>query len=172
MVASIVQILAALLLTALAFPPAAAQGLVDRSRREDIVRMQDEDPAMAAALRKARLTLDDFLRTAASPPANASAFAVKVPVSDDRDTEYFWIVPFSRDGDSFKGRLGNMPRLVRHVREGQEIRFSKSQIVDWMYVDVARRRMHGNFTACALLTKEKKEEAAKFRKLYGLECDV
>lgn len=170
--ASTVQLLAAFLLSALALPPAAAQDLVDRSRRDEIVRMQDEDPAMAAAFRKAKLTLDEFLRTAASPPANASAFAVKVPVSDDRDTEYFWIVPFSRDGDSFKGRLGNAPRLVRHVREGQEIRFSKSQIVDWLYVDVAKRRMHGNFTACALLTKERKEEAAKFRKLYGLECDV
>jgi uncharacterized protein YegJ (DUF2314 family) len=163
--------MALLLTAALALPPAAAQPIVERSRRDEVVRMQDEDPAMDAALRKAKLSLDDFLRTAASPPDNASSFAVKIAVSDGKDTEYFWIVPFTREGDSFRGTLGNTPRLVRHVRQGQEISFSKSQIVDWMYVDVDKRRLHGNFTACALLTKEKKEEAAKFRKLYGLECD-
>ncbi len=151
------RVTVAFLVTALALAPATAQ---------------DVDPAMAAALRKAQVSLEDFLRTAASPPANASAFAVKIALSDGKDTEHFWIVPFTRQGDSFKGTLGTTPRLVRHVRQGQDISFRKSQIVDWMYVDVDKRRMHGNFTACALLTKEKKEEAAKFRKLYGLECDA
>lgn len=164
--------IAALLLIVAAVSLAAAQGIVDRSRRDEIVRMKDQDPAMAAAFRKARATLDEFLRIASTPPPNTTSFAVKVAIADDRETEYFWILPFVREDEMFKGKLNNTPRLVRHVSEGQEIRFKRSEIVDWTYVDVAKRRMHGNFTACALLTKETPAEAAKFRKQYGLECDL
>jgi uncharacterized protein YegJ (DUF2314 family) len=163
--------LALVLLGIAVLPGAGAQGLVERSRQDEIVRMGNEEPAMAAAFRKARASLDEFLRIWASPPPDAGHFAVKVALSDRRETEYFWIVDFSRSGDAFRGRLGNTPRLVKHVREGQEIRFRKGEIVDWTYIDAAKRRMHGNFTACALLTREAPEEAARFREQYGLRCD-
>ena len=120
----------------------------------------------------AKATLDGFLRITESPPPNAASFAVKVAISDKKETEYFWISPFSWSGDSFEGRLNSTPRLVKHVREGQNLQFKRTDIVDWMYVDRAAQRMHGNFTACALLTKEKPEEAARFQKHYGLECDL
>jgi uncharacterized protein YegJ (DUF2314 family) len=166
------RIVILLALSALGVGDIAAQGIVERSQRDEIVRMGDDNPAMAKAFQKAKATLDSFLRIAQSPPPNTASFAVKVSISDKKETEYFWISPFSWAGDSFKGRLDNTPRLVSHVREGQELQFKRADIVDWMYVDRAARRMHGNFTACALLTKEKPEEAAKFRKHYGLECDL
>jgi uncharacterized protein YegJ (DUF2314 family) len=150
----------------------AAQGLVEKSQRDEIARMGNEEPAMAKAFQRAKATLDSFLRIAQSPPPSTASFAVKVAVSDKKETEYFWISPFSWAGDSFKGKLDNTPRLVSHVKEGQELQFKRADIVDWMYVDRATQRMHGNFTACALLTKEKPEEAAKFRKHYGLECNL
>jgi len=127
---------------------------------------------MARAFTKARASLDDFLALAQAPPPNTETFALKVAVSDSKDTEYFWISPFSYDDSVFRGRLSNTPRLVTNVSEGQEISFKKSEIVDWMYIDTAKRRMYGNFTACALLTKETPENAADFRRHYGLECDL
>ena len=48
--------------------------------------------------------------------------------------------------------------------------FSRSQIVDWLYVDEARQKMVGNFTMCALLTQEPAEEAAQIRRRYKLDC--
>lgn len=164
--------IAFLLLACIAVPELGAKDLVEKSRRDEIVRMSDDDPAMAQAFRKAKATLDQFLKIAASPPPNATSFAVKIAISDDKETEYFWILPFTRTGESFKGKLNNTPHLVRHVSEGQEIQFKKSEIVDWTYVDRSARRTYGNFTACALLTQEAPEEAAKFRKHYGLECDL
>lgn len=116
--------------------------------------------------------MDAFLKIAASPPPNTTSHAVKIAISDGKETEYCWILPFTRTGASFTGKLNNTPRLVAHVKEGQEIEFKKSEIVDWTYVDRSARRTYGNFTACALLTKEAPEEAAKFRKHYGLECDL
>ena len=149
-----------------------AQTVLDRSRKDDIVRAPEDDPAMAKAFRKAQTTLNNFLATANSPPPNTTSFAVKVAIRDKRETEYFWILPFSHDGDSFKGKINNTPRLVKHVRRGEEVRFSRSEIVDWMYVDTSNRRMYGNFTACALLTHESPVDAEKFRKQYGLDCDL
>lgn len=149
-----------------------SQSPLEKSQRDEISRMESDAPAMARAFKKARDSLDAFLRLAKAPPPNAETFAVKVAVSDSKEKEYFWISPFSHDGAVFRGRLNNTPRLVTNVAEGQEIRFKKSEIVDWMYVDTGKRRMYGNFTACALLTKETPEQAAEFRRHYGLECDL
>jgi uncharacterized protein YegJ (DUF2314 family) len=166
------RIVALVALSLLGCGDIADQGLVEKSQRDEIARMSSEEPAMAKAFQRASGTLDGFLRIAQSPPPNTASFAVKIALSDKKETEYFWISPFSWTGDSFKGTLGNTPRLVRHVKEGQELQFKRADIVDWMYVDNGTRRMHGNFTACALLTKEKPEEAARFQKHYGLECDL
>ena len=47
---------------------------------------------------------------------------------------------------------------------------ARADIVDWLYIDRPRRRMHGNFTACALMTREPAKEAAALRKQLGLAC--
>ncbi|HEX7053823.1 MAG TPA: DUF2314 domain-containing protein [Burkholderiales bacterium] len=156
---------------AMACATALAQTILEKSERDEVTRMSDEEPAMARAFERARRTLDHFLRLHRSPPPDTRGYAVKVGISEGANTEYFWITPFSVDGERFRGRLSNEPRLVTHVRNGQEIAFGRSDIVDWMYVDVARRRMHGNFTACALLSREPPEDAARFRARFGLQCD-
>ena len=40
-----------------------------------------------------------------------------------------------------------------------------------MHLEPAKNRMHGNFTACALLSKEPPKEAEAFKKQYGLRCE-
>lgn len=110
------------------------------------------------------------LRAAANPAPGTEDYALKVAVSEGNTTEYFWISDFERAGDGFTGELANEPRLVKKFRNGQRISFSRRLIVDWMYID-ARGRMLGNFTGCALLTKEPPAEARKFREAYGLQCD-
>jgi uncharacterized protein YegJ (DUF2314 family) len=148
-----------------------SESVLDRAKRDEIVMVPDEDPAMAAAFKKARATLDDFLVLAKNPPPHLRTIAVKVGLRDKKETEYFWIVPFREESTGFAGRLNNEPRLVKTVKMGQEIRFTKQEIVDWMYVDTLKKKMEGNFTVCALLTRESREEAAKMKKQMGIECD-
>ena len=133
--------------------------------------MSREDPAMRAAFAKAAATLDEFLAKAAAPQAGTSNYALKVAISDGRDTEYFWVSDFSNEGDRFSGTLKNEPRVVKKYKSGERIQFSKAQITDWMYIDGAKRRMMGNFTACALLTEEPPAQAQAFKKRYGLQCE-
>jgi uncharacterized protein YegJ (DUF2314 family) len=62
-----------------------SQSPLEKSRRDEISRMDSEDPAMARAFRKARTSLDDFLALAKAPPPNTQTYALKVAVSDSKD---------------------------------------------------------------------------------------
>ena len=150
---------------------ANAQSISEKAANDDVVFRQDSDPAMRHALAKAAATLPDFLKLAANPKAGTSGYAVKVGISDGRYTEYFWVNRFSGAGGTFTGTLNNEPRLVRKHKLGDQVSFTEKQIADWTYVDEARGKVVGNFTACALLSKEPPDEAAAFKRRYGLVCE-
>lgn len=162
-----IMIIFLLLLTTTAF----GQSLTDRAKNDELAYMVDADPAMRNAFEKARATLDDFLGKSQSPPPDTSGYALKVGIVDSGKTEYFWVNNFFERDGQFTGQINNEPRIVRTVRFGQRYTFAKSQIVDWVYVDRMQRKMVGNFTACALLTKEPPREREAMKRQYGLECD-
>lgn len=150
---------------------AQAQNLIERVRRDEIAYMTSEEPAMRRAFEQARASLDTFLTKSKAPASGTDGHALKVAISDGKNTEYFWVVDFASDGDQFTGVLNNEPRLVKKHKYGEKIAFRRDQIADWTYMDTANRRMHGNYTACALLTKEPPAQAAEFKRQYGLRCD-
>jgi uncharacterized protein YegJ (DUF2314 family) len=149
---------------------ALSQSVSERIEKDEIVYMADEAPAMRKAFAVARASLDDFLKIAKKPPEHLTSFALKVAVSDGGSTEYFWVTDFeAKGGTRFAGEINNEPRLVKTMKMGQRYAFTRSQIVDWIYIDEAEEKMVGNFTMCALLTQEAKEEAAELRKRYNLD---
>jgi uncharacterized protein YegJ (DUF2314 family) len=149
---------------------AAAQSISEKAAKDEVVFRQDSDPAMRKALSKAAATLPEFLKLAANPKTGTSSYALKVGIADSQYTEYFWVNNFSKVGSSFTGTLNNEPRLVKKHKIGDQITFTEKQIADWTYRDEANRVI-GNFTACALLSKEPPAEAAAFKKQYGLTCE-
>ena len=160
----------ALLLAACGDRPAAPTPL-ERAARDEVVRVAAEDPAMRAAIARAQGSLDGFLALLDAAPPHVEHAAVKVGIRDGADTEYFWLGEVRRDGEGFVGTLDNAPRLVRTVRAGQRYRFTRADIVDWLYYDRRENRMIGNFTGCALLAREPPAQAAEFRRAYRLRCD-
>ncbi len=145
-----------------------AKSALERARRDDIVFMADDHPYMAAAMRKAKSSLSEFLALARNPQSSMRHFAVKIGIKDGKKVEYFWITPFRESNDRFTGPIDNIPRHVKNVAADQTIAFGKADIVDWMYID--GDRMKGNFTACALLKREPKKQANAFRRKFGLDC--
>ena len=150
--------------------PLHAASLVDRARKDEAASMPDEDPAMRKAFEAARASLDGFLEKLKSPPTGTGGYAVKVGIRSGTDIEYLWVGNLSIDGDRLSGRIDNAPRTVKTVKAGDTHGFDRADIVDWLYIDRPRRRMHGNFTACALMTREPPKEAAALRKQLGLAC--
>jgi uncharacterized protein YegJ (DUF2314 family) len=165
----------ALVLASLSLAAASLRGwsqtITERAERDEVTHMASEEPAMREAFAKAKATLSDFLTTAGNPPAGTTGFALKVAISDGKNTEYFWVNKFSSAGSVFTGVLNNEPRLVKRHKLGETISFDEKQIADWTYVDQTQRRMVGNFTACALLTKEPPAQAEAFKRQYGLRCE-
>ena len=157
---------------ALLVPAAGAQSLLQKADKDDLVFMRDEEPAMKKAFAKASASLNDFLAVARAAAPTHTSFAMKVAISQGKKTEYFWVSDFAEKADgSFEGEIANEPRMVKHVKLGQRYSFPRVHIVDWTYIDTGSRAMAGNFTLCALLTKEPAAQAEAMKKRYRLDCD-
>jgi uncharacterized protein YegJ (DUF2314 family) len=143
---------------------------VERARRDEISKVAKDDPDMAAAFRKARDTLPEFLALARAPRPSIDHLAVKVGIPHGDDgSEFFWLSPFEPRGGKYTGRINNTPRMAKTVKFGQVIEFSEDEIVDWLYLEDGK--MRGNFTACAMLKREPADQAEAMRKEFGLSCD-
>jgi uncharacterized protein YegJ (DUF2314 family) len=149
--------------------PYASGTLMDKARRDDVALVEKNDPDMAAAFRKARETLPEFLALAHAPRPTASKLAVKIAIAAGDDDEYFWVAQFAPRGDKYGGKINNTPRAAKQVKLGQLVEFSEAEIVDWLYMEGGK--MHGNFTACALLKREPPDQLEAMKKQFGLSCD-
>lgn len=112
--------------------------------------VHSDETAWLRATEKAQATLDDFLTKAKLLPAGTSAYALKVRIQQGRDTEYFWLNEFTWTDGAFTGRINDEPRLVKSVKAGEIVRFNRSQIVDWKYVDEKTGVTVGDFTSKAV----------------------
>lgn len=165
-----VVLLALLLYSAAISSSAFSQSFTDKAKKDSAVDMSDEDPAMQKAMERARAGLEDFLRKAGSPPPDTDQYSVKVRVSEGDKQEYLWVSNLKAQGDLWSGRIDNLP-IIRSVKKGQSYSFAKTEIVDWTYINRSKKKVFGNFTTCALLTKEPRGVAESIQRQYGLECD-
>ena len=163
-------VLSGALIILLMSPPLFADSFTEKAKKDRTVEMSDEDPAMQKAMERARAGLDDFLKKARSPLPDTDQYSVKVRVSEGGNQEYLWVSDLKSQGDLWSGRIDNLP-VMRSVKKGQSYSFAKTEIVDWTYIDKNKKRIVGNFTTCALLTKESPDVAQKIQKQYGLECN-
>lgn len=149
-----------------------AQSRAERAKKDE-TDAPKVDPVMEQAFRLARASLDQFLELAQVPPPHLRGFALKVGITEEPDlVEYFWINDFVQSGDSFSGKINNRPVIVKRVRRGRAHQFRREDIVDWTYIDMETRTIHGNYTACALLVRKPPDLAAELREKFGLVCDI
>lgn len=144
-------------------------GVVQKAERDELIILPANDPAMAAAIRGARRTLSEFLALAKRPGPTMNGFAVKIALGADIGAEFFWIHPFAHVGESFIGQINTIPRAVVTLKIGDTIAFRKNEIVDWMYVDAGR--MHGNYSARAILKSAPPRDRDAFKRRFGLDFD-
>ncbi|RWA70280.1 DUF2314 domain-containing protein [Mesorhizobium sp.] len=132
------------------------------------VMVAPDDADMAAAIAKARSSLDGFLALSDAPPPGTDKFKLKVMVVDGNVTEHFWVIPFKRTATGFVGILANEPELVRNVVFGQNIEFTRDDISDWGYTKNGHQV--GSFTVCVMFKQMSKEDADYMRAQYGFDC--
>lgn len=130
---------------------------------EDQVVSDYDEAEMDAAIEKAKATIDVFVKELKDP--TGEDHAVKVGISDSKNTEYFWMSDLTFDGTQFKGTINNEPMLVDNVEEGQSWSVAKADAVDWMFTKDGK--IHGNRTMVPLLKSMPKAEADAFREMLA-----
>lgn len=133
-----------------------------------VISAANGNPDMQQAIRQARSTLDTFLVTAATPPEGAEGFRLKVALNEGNLTELFWVTPFRVTEDGFEGTLANDPAVLKMVKAGQHVRFTRAEVADWGY----RKDGHqvGSYTMCAQFKTMPKAEADYYRNNSGFDC--
>jgi len=134
----------------------------------EILMFGAEDKEMVAAIREARSSLDTFLQLARKPSPEVTGLKLKVMVKDANGTEHFWVAPFKPTATGFEGTVANEPRIVKSVKHGQLLSFTRADISDWGYVKNGRQV--GSFTVCVMLKQAPKEQADYYRKNHGFDC--
>ncbi|MGL4242427.1 MAG: DUF2314 domain-containing protein [Beijerinckiaceae bacterium] len=155
-------------------PPAPVRDTAD----ENVKQVDADHPLMKAARQRAQDGLDEFLSIASKPPPGARGFMLKVALKADGQTENIWVGALERrvrkkffitTSESFSGRLGNEPVIVKGRKMGDRVSFSRSDIRDWMY-QTPEGRMAGNASACAIAAANGQAMVEKLSRQYGLDC--
>jgi len=156
------------LLPAIAVMFLGMSALAQTRDHNEILKVPNEDRAMAEAIAKAQSTLDDFLWVWKSQPPGTSEYRLKVRIKDGSLSEHFWVRPFSPTASGFEGVLANEPRVVKNVKGGQRITFTRADISDWGYLRDGKQV--GSFTICSMFKHAPKEQVDYYQKNYGFDC--
>ena len=152
-------------IVALLFLPIAN---ADEKIQDRTVIVTRQDPEMLKAIEQAQASLGDFLKIKANPPKGATAFKVKVKITDSNVTEHMWVTPFRELDSGFVRTLADEPDYVHNVVNGQTLKFTRSDISDWGYELDGKQK--GSFTVCVIFKHLPPAEVQKYRRDYGFEC--
>jgi uncharacterized protein YegJ (DUF2314 family) len=138
---------------------------------EGVKPIDNADIEMNVAIRRAKESLDTFLKLKSNPPTGVENFQVKVRFASGEVVEHMWVSPFrSALGTGYEGLLRNEPRNIPSLRLGQQVKFSADQITDWGYTKEGKR--FGYFTTCVLFARDKSPESQKQRTELGYQCQL
>jgi uncharacterized protein YegJ (DUF2314 family) len=99
------------------------------------VAVPTEDPAIEAATREARASLEEFIKPLSHPSPGQTDFSVKVPVREGAGTHYLWLQQIAFDGSNFSGVLGPDAAGLNGHSPGEWVTIASREIADWMFVE-------------------------------------
>jgi len=110
-----------------------------------VVMGSGDDAAMAAAERKARDTVDEFITALENPRPEQQAFAVKARFEDGEQSEYMWLSNIQLIDGKFVGAIDNEPQLISNIEIGDRKTVDPGEISDWMIL-VDNGEVTGGYT--------------------------
>jgi uncharacterized protein YegJ (DUF2314 family) len=144
-------------------------GQTDKKQRQgepDIYNVESDDKEMNEAIKKSRLTFDDFLTTFKNKKRSQSNFSVKMPFPTNYGAEHIWLVNIeSKDGKLF-GQVDNVPESVTSIKLGDKIEIDRNKISDWFYIE--DNRLIGGLTIRVLRDRMTPIEKRQFDREFGV----
>lgn len=140
--------------------------ILHRDHQPDVINVDSGDEKMNAAITQARQTTASYLQILVSPKPNQTGFSVKRPYAtaegSDTDQEHIWISNLSYDGKLLHGTVGDEPANIPHLKFGEPVSFSPSELSDWMYLEDGK--IVGGYTIRVLRNQMPDKERAEFDK--------
>ena len=140
-----------------------------RALRRGAAQVDQNDPDMQAAIRRAKESVQEFLHRLAAPPSSQSSAAVKVALEEQGVTEHAWLAEARIEGDHFVGRLDNDLVQIRRWRAGDMVRVPQTALSDWLAID--NGRLVGGFSIRLLRDRMPPAERARFDRSAGFVVD-
>jgi uncharacterized protein YegJ (DUF2314 family) len=119
---------------------------------DNVAKVAPDDPALVAAVGRARATVGELVRRVENPPAAQQYLAAKVELVEGDSHEALWVTHLRLQDGVLHGKLDNDPVLLREVKAGDPVRVSPDSISAWMAVDSAV--VCGGFTTRVLAPRE------------------
>lgn len=134
---------------------------------QPVLYVTPDDPDMAAAVAKARETLDNVLERVATGGIPTEALQLKVAIpKDGGGHENIFVEGVIRvDETTFEALLANKPHALPDLAEGDRYRFDHDQITDWLFV--VNGQIHGAYTLRVMLPELPAAQAAQYRAMLA-----
>ena len=110
-------------------------------------RVNQADPELVAAIKKARAGLPEFISELRSP-RDGQRFAIEAQFPTSQGPEYLWLRDPKFNGKSFRATLDQSPMAAK-VRKGDLLEIRQADVVDWLIRD-PDGTTRGRFTDKAL----------------------
>jgi uncharacterized protein YegJ (DUF2314 family) len=144
--------------------------------KNNICHIENGDPRMLEASKNARDTFKYFLRELSwenrriIPGLELACIKVSFDNTDDNEGpthEVMWINDLNFDGKTISGILVNKPQWIDSLSQGDEIKITLDQIVDWMYA--VNGKAYGAFTVNVIRSNMGIKERKAHDKAWGLD---
>jgi uncharacterized protein YegJ (DUF2314 family) len=142
---------------------------IERTAEPTIYDVDSGDEEMNEAIRKSRLTFDDFLAAFKSKNASQRNFSVKMPFATEYGAEHIWLTNMEIKDDKLLGTVDNLPQSVNTVRLGDVVEIERDKISDWFYID--DEKLVGGLTIRVLRDRMKSAERKRFDRTLGVKLD-
>lgn len=156
-------------LTALAVTVIFGSSACSRGREDgNYTKVDDNDPAMNAAIAKAKATINDFVQAFHAEAPGTSEFFVKKPYKTvGNGEEHMWIAVEGEKDGVIHGTISNDAEETKEVKMGDKVTLKLSEISDWKYQQ--GKKLVGGFTIRYFLDKMTPKEREAFLKQEGFE---
>jgi uncharacterized protein YegJ (DUF2314 family) len=124
------------------------------------IKFNTDDPAMNAAIQKARASLPKFWLKFTDHSIEEQGFNLKVRIVDDNGSEHFWCGDIKGKPEKPTCVIDNEPDTVESVKMGERIEVDTAAISDWMYL--RGEKIVGGQTIKVMLPHLPPEEAKFF----------
>jgi uncharacterized protein YegJ (DUF2314 family) len=109
--------------------------VIERDGQPPVSMVGGDDAEMNAAIHKAQVSLDEFERRLADPPATQSYISVKGRFERSGVVEHIWLDHVRVVPEGYRGTIGNEPLNIPDIRYGQEVSLPREDVSDWMAID-------------------------------------